>query len=86
MLWYEDSSSKCKCGRENAGAQRRSARYRANTKETCYQKVVAALNLACSSLQMVQEEIEVLEVAPGDEHNVVILLEVKRWLINCTCL
>lgn len=86
MLWYDNSSSKCVCGHENAGAQWRSARCRANTKESCYQKVATALNLACSSLQMVQEEIDVLEVAPGDKHNVVILLEFKRWLINCTCL
>lgn len=43
-------------------------------------------HLACSGLQMFQEEIQILELAPGDKHHVVTLLEVKRWLINCTCL
>lgn len=43
-------------------------------------------HVACSSLQMLQGEIQILELAPRNKHNVVILLEVKRWLINCTCL
>lgn len=43
-------------------------------------------HVACSSLQMLKEEIQILELAHGDKHNVVVLLEVKRWFINGTCL
>lgn len=89
ILWCEDLSSRRKRGHENFGAQWWSAGYRANTKETCYQRFATAFNLVCSSLQMLQEEKQILELSlglSGKKYNVVILLEVERWFINCTCL